>query len=109
MSVFFDFEDMEWTEIPPTARRKVVHEGDLMFALFELRPGPEMRLHRHPHTQMATLLQGRIEATVGDEKRVLEPMEGYCVPANAAHGVRVLSDEPALVLDCFTPVREDFL
>ncbi len=109
MSAFFHFDEMEWTEVSSTARRKVVHVGDLMFVLFELKSGPETRPHRHPHTQMATLLKGRIEATIGDEQRILEPMDGYRVPSNVPHGVRVLSDEPALVLDCFTPIREDFL
>ena len=109
MSGFFSFDEIPWTQMSPTARRKDVYEGELMFALFELGPGPELPLHAHPHTQMATLLQGRIEATIGDEKRILEPMQGYRVPSNTPHGVQVLGDEPALVLDCFTPIREDFL
>ena len=109
MSAFFDFEQLEWTQAAPTARRKVVHEGDLMFVLFELKAGAGPSLHSHPHTQMATVLRGRIEAAVGGEKRIIGPMGGYRVPPNVPHGVRVLGDEDALVLDCFTPIREDFL
>ncbi len=107
MDYFFDWDALDWELVQLGVERKVVHTAHLMFALYRMSAGLEFPRHDHPHEQMATVLSGRIEALIGEDRRELGPRGGYRVPANVPHTIRVLED--AVILDAFTPIREDFL
>ena len=64
-------------------------------------------MHDHENEQIATVLEGRVRFVVGGEDRVVEA--GMTVPlaANVPHEVEALED--SIVLDVFSPVREDWL
>ena len=53
------------------------------------------------------LLKGRMELTIGDETRVVEAGSLFIIPPNTPHRAVAL-DGPAVVLDVFSPVREDY-
>jgi quercetin dioxygenase-like cupin family protein len=53
------------------------------------------------------VLQGRFELTLGNDKTTLETGDTYHVPSNTVHGVVALED--GVLLDVFTPQRQDFL
>jgi quercetin dioxygenase-like cupin family protein len=53
------------------------------------------------------VLRGRFELTLGNEKTTLETGDTYYVPSNTVHGVVALED--GILLDVFTPQRQDFL
>jgi mannose-6-phosphate isomerase-like protein (cupin superfamily) len=44
------------------------------------------------------VVEGRIEMFIGDERRVLEAMETYFIPAGTIHGWKTF-DIPARILD----------
>jgi quercetin dioxygenase-like cupin family protein len=69
--------------------------------------GAEIPLHSHPHEQGGMLIRGKIALTIGDETRVCEPGAMFFIPSNVPHRAVAL-DGPALVLDTFSPVREDY-
>ena len=46
--------------------------------------------------------------SIGDEQQQLGPGDLFTVPPNVPHTVRLLTERVRLV-DCFTPLREDFL
>ena len=106
---FFSFNQIEWQEIEPGVRRKHVYQGKLMLALIEIQPGLSFPPHSHPHEQAGYVLSGRIKAHLDQETREIGPGEGYLVPPDLPHTVEILGEEPALLLDAFTPIREDFL
>ena len=54
------------------------------------------------------MISGRLEFTVGGVTRVLGPGEIWRIPGGVTHRVRALG-EPAVALDVFHPVREDYL
>ena len=65
-----------------------------------------MRTNRYGKLQeMAS--GGRFEVTIGDEKAVLSAGEGYYVAPDVLHGCVCL--EAGVLIDTFSPVREDFL
>ena len=64
--------------------------------------------HSHPHEQMGMMISGRLEFTVDDTTRVLGPGDIWRIPGGVAHSVRAL-EEPAVALDVFHPIREDYL
>jgi quercetin dioxygenase-like cupin family protein len=80
----------------------------VMLSVVRLSPHSVVAEHAHPHEQMGYLLEGRLEFTVGGVTRALGPGDMWRIPGGVAHSVRAL-DQPALALDVFQPVREDYL
>ena len=78
-----------------------------MLSYLEIDEGAEVPLHSHPHEQGGILLEGRMELTIGDETRVCEAGSLFLIPPNVPHRARSVGG-PALVLDVFSPVREDY-
>jgi quercetin dioxygenase-like cupin family protein len=80
----------------------------LMLSVVWFEPGSVVPHHHHPHEQMGMLISGRLEFTVADTTRVLGPGDIWRIPGGVVHGVRAL-EEPAVALDVFHPIREDYL
>ena len=78
-----------------------------MLSYLKMEAGAEVPTHSHPHEQAGMLLEGKLELTIGDEIRVMQPGEMYLVPGGVSHRA-VAIDGPALVLDIFSPIREDY-
>ena len=58
------------------------------------------------HEQAGILLEGKLKLTIGDETRTLESGAIFFIPANVPHQA-IAHDGPAVVLDAFSPIRED--
>lgn len=82
--------------------------GDLMVVELKWQKGMEGALHAHPHRQCGYILKGRFEANLDGEKRILEAGECFYAEADTPHGLIALEDD-SLMLDIFTPMREDFV
>ena len=63
--------------------------------------------HTHPHTQMSYVLSGKFSYSVEGEAVTLNPGDSIVVPSGLVHGTVCL--EKGVLLDVFTPMREDFL
>ena len=82
--------------------------GDaLMLSVVTLEPGSVVTDHAHPHEQMGVLISGRVEFTVGGLTRLIGPGDIWKIPGGVRHSVRAL-DGPAVALDVFHPIREDY-
>ena len=79
-----------------------------MLSYLEMDAEAEVPLHSHPHEQAGMLLKGKLQLTIGDETRVMEPGSMYLVPGGVPHRA-VAIDGPVLVLDIFSPIREDYV
>ncbi|WP_108791985.1 cupin domain-containing protein [Erythrobacter sp. Alg231-14] len=64
-------------------------------------------VHSHPHSQSTYVESGKFEAFVDGEKRVLGAGDSFYIAPNLDHGAVCL--EAGVLLDTFSPVREDFL
>ena len=64
--------------------------------------------HSHPHVQSTLVKSGRFEFTIGDEHFEVAAGDAFVIPSNVVHGCRALG-EPGVLIDSFTPRREDFL
>jgi quercetin dioxygenase-like cupin family protein len=69
---------------------------------------PVPPLHSHPNEQMGMVLEGEVGLTVGDETRRLKKGDAFRVPPNVPHGLAYASGNKAIVLDIFSPPREEF-
>jgi quercetin dioxygenase-like cupin family protein len=78
-----------------------------MLSYLEMDEGAVIPLHDHPHEQGGMLLEGKLELTIGDETRVVDAGSMFIIPPNVPHKAVAIGG-PALVLDVFSPIREDY-
>ena len=78
-----------------------------MLSYVEIDEGCVVGTHHHPHEQAGMLLKGRMELTIGDETRIVEPGAMYIIPANVPHRAAAVGG-PVVALDIFSPPREDY-
>jgi len=79
----------------------------LMVSVVRLDEGAIVPMHDHPHEQMGYLVSGRLEFTVGDRTETLGPGDLWRIPGGISHSV-VAVGGPAVAVDVFHPVREDY-
>jgi quercetin dioxygenase-like cupin family protein len=88
-------------------KRKILASGgDLMTVQFDFEEGSIGYLHTHLHEQVGYVVKGSFEITLASEKCIIEVGDTYYVPPGVEHGVIAL--EEGVLLDVFTPQREDF-
>jgi len=90
-------------------RRIMAHNGGLMTVevIFH-NASDDPGLHSHPHEQIAYVLKGRFEFIVeGKENVVLGEGDSIYFASDVVHGGKPLEDNGVL-LDVFTPQRDDF-
>ena len=86
--------------------RPLFGEG-VMLNLIDFEPGATVPLHSHPHEQLGIVLEGMQALVVDGVARELGPLEAYVLPGGVEHSA-YCGPEGALVLDVFSPVREDY-
>ncbi len=102
-------EKIPWTALDDKVSRRILQSGDsLMLVEFKFRQGGVGAVHSHAdHEQVGYIIKGRFEVTLGEETRVIGAGDSYYAAHNVPHGVVALED--GVIVDAFTPVREDFL
>jgi len=86
-----------------------LHDERMMMVLNATLPGHTVPLHSHPHEQIGMVYGGKALLKIGDEERVVQRGDFYCIPANVPHSDTTIGDEPFIMLDIFYPIREDFI
>lgn len=104
---FIDINAIPTHEVCPGCRLRTPYGQNLMLSYLEMDEGAIIPLHDHPHEQGGMLLEGKLELTIGDETRVVEAGSMFIIPPNVPHKAVAIGG-PALVLDVFSPIREDY-
>ena len=103
----------DWSRVPVevlgdgTERQMVVGER-VMVCRLRFAPRVVTPPHDHPHEQITLVERGRVLFTVGDEQRVAEAGDVLHFPPGSWHGA-TMREEEVVLIDIFSPVREDFL
>ncbi len=106
--MYVKIADVEESDLGDGVTRKILGSGGTMMTVqFAFEKGAVGTPHTHVHEQVGYVLQGRFELTLGDDKTIMEAGDTYYVPSNTVHGVVALED--GVLLDVFTPQRQDFL
>ena len=109
MSAFGLNEQIEREELGGGVSRKILkYGGGLMLVEVTMQKGGVGAVHTHPHEQISYIAEGSFEFTVGEEKQVVKKGDSLYVASNMPHGTLSLEDG-SIVVDIFTPIREDFL
>ncbi len=105
---YFINKEIELTRVNEKIQRKIVARGgDMMIVEVHFEEGAVGDLHEHFHQQVSYCISGKLEFEVNGEKSIIGPGDSIWMPADSLHGCKVL--EKAVLLDIFTPQREDFL
>ena len=100
-------EGMAERELAPGVRTRLLWGERIMMSFVDFQPGAVVPSHQHPHEQMGMVLKGEFELVIGDEARLIKEGDAFWMPSNVEHSGRAFS-QPALVLDVFSPPREDY-
>jgi quercetin dioxygenase-like cupin family protein len=94
-------------QLSPTIGRRLFHTQTMTVAWITLAKGALVPRHEHPNEQVATVLEGRLRFVVGEDELIASAGDTVPLAANVPHQVEALED--SVVLDVFSPLREDWL
>ena len=89
-------------------RRQMIVGDRLMMCRFTFDPFVVTEEHTHPHEQMTLVIQGKVKFTIEGQVVIAAPGDVLHFPSNNRHGATML-DEEVVLIDMFSPIREDFL
>ena len=107
MSYFKDAQSRDSMQLVEGARTRTFWGERITLSMVEIDANSEVPKHAHPHEQAGILIEGELEMGIGGEVKVLKPGDMYIIPGDVEHYARC-GGTPALALDIFSPVREEF-
>ena len=89
------------------SRKVLAHSPEMMVVEVHFEKGGVGAMHTHPHVQCTYVKCGSFRFTIDGEDTVVNEGDTIAFPSNIPHGTVCL--ESGIVVDIFTPQREDFL
>lgn len=107
-NVFIEDSQIPWEKVGEGVKRKIVaYDQQLMLVKVSFEAGGVGAVHQHFHSQITHIESGKFEIQIGDEKKTLSGGDAYYIPPHVLHGALCL--EAGVLIDVFSPMREDFL
>jgi quercetin dioxygenase-like cupin family protein len=105
----WDFnKDVDFEKCGEGVKRKIMsYTDELMVVENHFEKGGVGALHHHPHTQITYVVSGKFEFTIGGEKKIVSAGDTMLKKDGVEHGCVCL--EEGILLDIFTPMREEFV
>lgn len=92
---------------PGVQRKILAYTDELMCVENHFEKGGIGALHSHPHTQITYVVSGKFEFTIDGVKKTVCAGDTMLKTNSVVHGCVCL--EEGILLDIFTPMREDFV
>jgi quercetin dioxygenase-like cupin family protein len=106
--MFLENTNYHWEKIDENLDRAVVgHDASLMLTIVRFKKGGIGYLHQHIHSQAAFIASGKFEVQIEEEKKILQSGDSFFILTNKMHGVVCL--EEGVLIESFSPMREDFI
>ena len=106
--MIFKSDEQKVIDLGGGVSRKILAQDTALMAVeVAFETGAVGAVHTHPHVQISYVLEGKFEADMNGEKTVITKGDTYYTAPNVPHGVVCL--EKGVLLDVFTPRRDDFL
>ena len=107
------FQHLDWTAIPVEhiaegVTRQLLSGDRLMVCRLTLAARTVTAIHTHVHEQMTLVERGRADFFVEGQKHTAKAGDVLLFPSGIQHGATML-DEEVVLIDIFSPPREDFL
>jgi len=95
---FWDLKGLKLDEFRPGIWSKVESGATLTMAIMEISANKEGVSHDHPFDQCGIVVEGEIEISIGEERKLLKRMETYFIPAGIKHNWKTVASS-AKILD----------
>lgn len=92
---------------PGVTRRVMAYNDGLMCVENTFEKGAIGSMHSHPHTQITYVASGVFSFTIDGETRIVRAGDTLLKEDGVVHGCTCL--EAGILLDIFTPMRDDFV
>jgi quercetin dioxygenase-like cupin family protein len=105
------YAEMKVDLVREGAERRLGYTDNLMMTVLDFNDGPQTEPdppHAHPHEQVSYVAEGEIFFFLEGQCERLGPGDMFLVPSGRPHSIQLLTEHVRLV-DCFYPIREDFL
>ncbi len=101
-------EDMDWEDLGGGVSRKLLgYDNQIMMVKVKFEKGALGSPHSHFHTQATYCVSGSFEFEIDGRKQIVNAGDGVYIAPNLLHSALCL--EAGILIDTFSPVREDFL
>lgn len=106
-------QQWNWQNVPVECvgegiERQMIVGFRLMICRLRFAPHVDTPAHDHPHEQITIVERGRVRFRIDGEEKLVRAGDILHFPPGCWHGATML-DEEVVLIDIFTPVREDFL
>jgi quercetin dioxygenase-like cupin family protein len=92
---------------PGLTRRILAHNENMMLVEHHMEKGWAGARHSHPHDQLVYVVSGRLRFSCGSEEFEAGAGDSFILRGGIEHQGWALA--PSVILDVFTPLREDYL
>ncbi len=93
--------------LPGVSIKTLAHGKKTLLTEFKLTMGTVIPEHHHPNEQTGYLVSGAILLSIDGETFDVKPGDSWCIESDIMHSVQALKN--SLVVEVFSPVREDYL
>lgn len=90
-----------------TSRKVLAYNEQMMMVEVHFEQGAVGSSHTHPHFQSTYVKEGRFCFTIDGENVEVSAGDTIAFPSEILHGTVCL--EKGILIDVFTPMREDFI
>ncbi|WP_160151795.1 cupin domain-containing protein [Microbulbifer sp. ALW1] len=105
---FVQAQDVEVEDLGGGIKRQILgHDNSLMIVRVWFEEGSIGYVHKHPHTQVSYVESGEFEVQVDGRKKILKAGDSFYIAPHLEHGA--VCKKAGVLLDTFSPYREDFL
>ena len=106
--VVVNHEAAKESQPEPGLTRKVMAYNDKLFlAEHQMIKGWAGAVHSHPHDQVVYIVRGHLKVNCQGKSFELRAGDTFVVRGSVQHGASAIED--SLVIDVFTPCREDYI
>ena len=103
-----NWENIPFERIGDGIERQMIVGEKLIICRLRFAPFVVTPEHDHPHEQMTIVEKGRVRFFIEGKEKIARPGDVLHFSSNCWHGATML-DEEVVLIDIFTPIREDFL
>ncbi len=102
------WDDIPLEELSSKIARRIVTGERVMTAIVDLKKGAVVPAHRHESEQITYVVSGWLRFTMEDGEIIdVRSGETLVIPSNVEHAALAMED--TVDMDCFSPIREDWL
>jgi quercetin dioxygenase-like cupin family protein len=97
-----------YQEILPGVNIKAINCGmNMIMVEFQMQQGASLPDHSHSNEQSGYCISGCIRLIIAGEAHEMKPGDSWNIPGGTIHKAEVLED--SVLIEVFSPVREDYV